>query len=259
MIGAGIAQKLLINVESGIDPIEVYFPNKTFKIGSKDAFFSKFFLMPTNSFSIYDEYDNAWVIAPMEFLEDNFPDDTIHASMVEISLTQSDKWAEVQNDLAKKLGESKLVLNRHERNQGIYQMTQIEKLLVFIILLFIMILLSLNFMGSLTMHYLEKSKNFLALLSMGATNRDLQKTYLLLGIFQGISGTLIGLTLGLLICYLQLWFGLVKMPTNSTFILQNYPIKILFKDIALICISVLLVTSFVSFLTSRLNFRNSIA
>ena len=107
---------------------------------------------------------------------------------------------------------------------------------------FILFILSLNFIGSLTMHFLEKQKDLKVLLYLGINRLQIQRIYLLIGFLQSFIGGLFGLFLGLLVLMIQYFFEIIKMPGSGTFVISAYPVEIRILDIILILGLVVLIS-----------------
>jgi lipoprotein-releasing system permease protein len=116
-----------------------------------------------------------------------------------------------------------------------------EKWAIFLILTFILIIASFNIIGSLSMLIIEKKKDILTLRNMGASNRLIQRIFLVEGWLISVIGSMTGLMLGTLVSWVQQRFGVIKLSGNGTFIIDAYPVRIELVDIALIWITVLLI------------------
>ena len=134
------------------------------------------------------------------------------------------------------VGDKFKVQTREEQNALIFSATKSEKIAVFIILCFVMIIAAFSLIASLTMLILEKRKDVFTLYSIGFTKKDVRNLFFYEGVLINILGGLIGLILGLLICYLQIWFGIVPIQES---IMESYPIEVEFMDIIYILITVI--------------------
>jgi len=132
-------------------------------------------------------------------------------------------------------GDKFKVETREEQNALIFSATKSEKIAVFIILCFVMIIAAFSLIASLTMLILEKRKDVFTLYSVGFTKKDVRNLFFYEGMLINILGGLIGLVLGLLICYLQIWFGIVPIQES---IMESYPIEVEFMDIIYILLTI---------------------
>ena len=109
---------------------------------------------------------------------------------------------------------------------------------IFFILVLILLVASFNVVGSLTMLIIEKKNDIETLRHLGARMKVIRRTFMIEGLFIALIGAIVGLLLGSLICYIQQEYGIVKLSGNSSFVIDSYPVKIVFSDIILVLISV---------------------
>jgi lipoprotein-releasing system permease protein len=121
-----------------------------------------------------------------------------------------------------------------------------EKWAVFLILAFILIIATFNVIGSLTMLIVEKKKDIDILQSLGASNSLIKRIFLIEGLLITLLGAFSGLILGFIICYLQYTFGFIKLGGAGTFVIDAYPIKILWSDF----LYVFIVVCFIGFIAA---------
>ena len=103
-----------------------------------------------------------------------------------------------------------------------------------------MLIASFNIIGSLTMLIIEKEKDIGILRSLGADNPLIRKIFVFEGWMISVFGALAGLFLGILICWLQQHFGLVKLQ-GETLIIESYPVIVKTGDIFMVLATVLLI------------------
>jgi lipoprotein-releasing system permease protein len=53
-----------------------------------------------------------------------------------------------------------------------------------------------------------------------------------------IGGAVVGLLLGLLVCWLQQTFGFLKLDSMGSFVINNYPVKMIWTDFVLVLATV---------------------
>lgn len=119
-------------------------------------------------------------------------------------------------------------------------MMKSEKLAVFMILLFILLIASFNIIGSISMLILDKKEDLSIYKAMGMTTSSIIKIFKTEGNLITLSGTLLGLVLGIIICLLQEKFGIITLGDGS-YIIDAYPVKLVFNDISIIIFTVLLI------------------
>ncbi|MCB0755224.1 MAG: ABC transporter permease [Flavobacteriales bacterium] len=231
MIGSGVAYHLSVNVNDPINTIQVYVPKRgsSATIDPSKAFNVKQ-LFATGVFSIQADFDLKYMITPISFARDLL-DHEGRVSSLELALDPKANMAEVRESLQETLGSAYVVKDRYQQNELLYKIMKSEKWAVFMILSFILMISIFNVIGSLTMLILEKKKDINILRSMGASEELIQRIFILEGIFISMIGAVGGLVLGLLVCYAQIQFELVKLSSGGNYIVQAYPVEVQPMDV----------------------------
>lgn len=134
------------------------------------------------------------------------------------------------------------VLDRFEQHADTFRIMQVEKVLAYLFLSFILVVACFNIIGSLSMLIIEKKKDVQTLRNLGATDRTLTRVFLFEGRMISAIGAVVGILLGLLLCWLQQEFGLVPMGDSSgTFVVNAYPVSVHYSDVLIVFITVLAV------------------
>jgi lipoprotein-releasing system permease protein len=117
-----------------------------------------------------------------------------------------------------------------------------EKLAVFLILAFILVIATFNVIGSLSMLIIDKRKDIVVLRSMGASNRLIKRIFLTEGMLISFSGAILGLIFGALICWIQQSYGVIPLKGGSgSFIIDAYPVQMQALDFAHVFITVFVI------------------
>lgn len=227
--GKGISYQLNINGNDGFTPVSVYAPTRGIhsSLDPENAFNKKITYV-SGVFSINDDFDYQYVLAPLAFARDLFGY-TDEISSIELSLKKGTDAKLAQTEIQKIVGAKYDVKNRDEQNELLFKTLKSEKLWTFIILVFILIVATFNVIGSLTMLILEKKKDISILWDMGASVKTIRSIFLIEGILITFIGALSGLLLGALICWLQLHFKLVRF--NQGYVVDAYPVSMQVMDI----------------------------
>ena len=160
-------------------------------------------------------------------------------SGVEIRLKDSctaDKAAALVGEISDRLGPGFEVKDRFGQNPSLYKMMRYEKLAIFSILIFIVIIVAFNIFGSLTMLIMEKREDIGILRAMGMQERSIKAVFTLEGWLISLLGLAAGLALGIGAALIQQHFGIMKMPGN--FIVQAYPVILSAGDVIITAVSV---------------------
>jgi ABC-type lipoprotein release transport system permease subunit len=238
VFGYGVAAKLgLFNLRTD-EPVLVNVPKREGKVSASNpaASINTLSLLPSGVFEVEKSFDDTYVFASIGFVR-NLLDRESQASAIEIKLKPATDFNNARKTVASVVGESLQVKTRHQQNEALYRMMKSEKLIVYSILVLIVIILSFNISGSLSMLITEKKDDIATLKSMGASDKLIRKIFLSVGLMIAFAGIVAGLLIGLSICLLQQHFGLLKLPGNSLLI-DAYPVKVLLTDLILVIVSV---------------------
>lgn len=256
IVGRGAAYYLNANL-AHFDPIQVFMPRRGRlpTISTASAFSTKS-IMPSGVFAIEQEFDTQYILAPIEFTR-NLLNYTNEVTSIEIKLKEDATLHRAQEEIQTLLGPQFKVLNRFQQNESLYRTMKSEKLAIGLILSLILIIASFNIIGSLSMLIIDKRKDVETLRSLGADNDMIQKVFMTEGLLISFAGTIIGAVMGIIICWLQIQFKLVKLQGTGGFIIDAYPVDIQPLDIAGILILVIAIAYLaarfpVRFITQRI-------
>ncbi|MCF8464110.1 MAG: FtsX-like permease family protein [Flavobacteriales bacterium] len=253
LIGSGVAYHLSANVNDPINPLQIYVPKRsTSSIDPSKAFNIKQ-IYATGVFSIQADFDLKYVITPINFARELL-DHEGRVSSLELALDPKANMESVREEIQEKLGKDYLVKDRFQQNEILYKIMKSEKWAVFMILSFILMISIFNVIGSLTMLIIEKKKDINILRSMGASEQLIQRIFILEGIFISMIGAVGGLILGLLVCWAQIQFEVIKLNSGGNYIVQSYPVEVQAMDV----LSVFLVVGTIGLLAAWLPVRKII-
>ena len=232
VVGAGLARDIQLSPRF-VTPLEIYYPDRNRPLSALNPLQSlrSVKTRPTGVVSVNANLDGSLVLVPIETMR-TLLDMEEGASGVEIRLSQdltSHARAAFQKELEALLGPQLRVLDRYHQNESVYKMMRYEKLAIYLILIFVVIIISFNVFSSLTMLIIEKKPDIGTLFSLGATEGTVRKIFILEGSLVTLAGMGIGLVAGVALTLLQQHFGLIKMPGN--FSLTAYPVVLQVSDL----------------------------
>jgi len=242
VLGAGIAQNLRVNT-GFMTPLEVYFPSRTQRVSLSDptASLRKVKLFPAGTISLEKEFDESYVYMPIEALR-KLLERSGEVSMLEVRIRpeyigpSGSISRQLQGELSTLFGQDCVVKNKYQQNESLYKMMTYEKLAIYLILLFVVLIISCNVFGSLSMLIIEKQDDIEILRSMGADSTMINRIFTTEGWMISLLGAAAGVILGILVCLAQQHLHLVKMPGN--FIVSYYPVHMQVLDIVAVFVSV---------------------
>lgn len=182
------------------------------------------------------EFDAATVIMNLETARRLLEYDT-QANSLLIQVAPGAKTANVKAALAEKLGSGYKVTDRQESQTLHYRMMSIEKWITFLLLSFILLIASFNIISTLCMLIVEKRANIHTLRSYGASLPFIRRIFFWESVIVCLTGSISGLLAGVALCLLQIHFGLITIPVDTSRMLMSaYPVSINPYDLLLIFI-----------------------
>jgi lipoprotein-releasing system permease protein len=251
-LGQGVAIGLSLSSSNSLYPLTVYIPNRLSLpdlINSANAF--KILNINVSSvFSVQQDVDSKYVLVPISFARELLSYEK-EVSAIEIYLQPNVSNSNFQKTLQNKFGQKFQIKNKEQQHELLYKIMKSEKWAVFFILVFILIVASFNVIGSLTMLIIDKKKDIAILKSMGASMQSIKNIFLLQGMLISAYGAIGGIITGLIICFIQEKFGVIGLGTGGSFVIDAYPVKIIWLDMVYVLITVLIIGLLASLIASR--------
>ncbi len=238
VVGLGVGYHLAIGLNF-LNPINIYVIKRTGNVSvNPEHAISRKFIFPSGLFSIEQEINSRYLLVPLDFARELLQYST-EVSAIELRLKEGMDKSLAQQEIQEILGDEFRVKNRNQQNELFYKIMKAEKLAIFFILTFILIIASFNIIGSLTMLILDKKGDIDTLDSLGASASLIKRIFLIEGWLISITGAVIGIILGSLISWLQQEYGLIKLSGSGSFIIDAYPVMFQFMDVVKVFFTVL--------------------
>jgi ABC-type lipoprotein release transport system permease subunit len=241
-VGAGLAHEMGIRAHF-LSPIEIYYPSRTRRISMANpaASIESINIWPSCLFSVNSDIDHDLIILPIEQMREllEYKDEVSAVEIRTMDGTSAKDQQKLQEEIASRLGPDFKVRNRFQQNESLYKMMKYEKMAIYMILIFVIIIIAFNIFGSLTMLMIEKREDIMTLRSMGAGESLIRRIFILEGWMISLSGLAAGMILGIGFSLLQQHFGFIKMPGH--FVVQAYPIILSWSDILITAVGVALI------------------
>ena len=198
-----------------------------------------------------NKYDRDRIITSIYFARQLFDQDGMLSSL-QLRLKPGTDLSTAKREIKAAAGEKFRVLDRFEQQADTFRIMQIEKVLAYVFLTFILIVACFNIISSLSMLIIDKKNDINTLHNLGANDRQIQSIFLYEGRIISAVGALIGIGLGLALCGLQQAFGFVKMGESSgTFIVNAYPVSVHYWDVLVVFITAILIGWAASWIPAR--------
>ncbi len=228
-----------------VDPLLVFAPKRNVRvnIANPSAAFNQDYLFSPGAVFVVNQqkYDSRYILTSLNFARRLFNYDT-EVSAIELKLKPGSNTDAVQKKMENILGDRFVVQNRYEQQADVFRIMEIEKLISYLFLTFILAIACFNVIGSLSMLILDKREDVQTLRNLGADDRLISRIFLFEGRLISLFGAVIGIDIGLLLCFLQQHFGLISLGGgNGSFVVDAYPVSVHATDIILIFTTVIAV------------------
>jgi lipoprotein-releasing system permease protein len=235
--GLGVANYLGMRLNF-VSHLSIYIPDRKARISAnpENAFIRKYIYL-SGIFAVEQEFDSKYIFLPIDFMREMLGY-TTEVTSIEVRMKDNADAKKTQNQIRKVMGDNFLVQNRYEQQEMFYKVMKAERLAIFVILTFILIIASFNIIGSLTMLIIEKERDIAILKSLGANNRLIKRIFIYEGWMISFIGTILGLILGFLLCIAQEKFGIVKLG-GETLLINTYPVQMQVADFFVVAATVL--------------------
>lgn len=187
------------------------------------------------------KYDNNYLITSIDFARRLFERQGLITSL-ELKLKSGVSTSQAVKELQQIAGPHYKVLDRYAQQEDVFKIMNIEKVMAYLFLTFILLIACFNIVGSLSMLIIDKKKDVETLRNLGADDRQIRQIFLFEGRMISLFGATIGVVLGLLLCWGQRTFGWLKLGNSSgNFIIDAYPVSVHGWDILLVFATVIVV------------------
>lgn len=230
-----------------LDPLEVFAPKRGSRINvaSPASSFNSDYLHSSGLvFAVNQQkYDASYILTSLAFARNLFQYDT-EVSSVDLKLKEGSNIYKVQENISQLLGEDFRVQNRYEQQADTFRIMEVEKLISYLFLSFILLIACFNVIGSLSMLIIDKRADVVTLRNLGANDETIKRIFLFEGCLISFMGALVGVVLGVALCLVQQEFGLISLGSGDSagaFVIDAYPVSVHVGDVVLVLCTVLLV------------------
>ena len=244
VIGIRLAQDLGTGV-TWQDYLQIYAPQREGQYDASnptDAFVKDSLVSPGALFQVkQSKYDQGYIITSIDFARRIFNRQG-EVTSLELRMKPGVDIDNAKEEIQAILGDKYKVLDRYEQQADTFNIMRIEKLFAYVFLTFILMVACFNIIGSLSMLIIDKKNDVITLRNLGATDGQIRRIFLFEGRMISAAGAVIGIVLGLILCWLQQTYGLVQLGDQAgNFVVNAYPISVHPEDILLIFLTVILV------------------
>lgn len=244
IVGIRLAQNLGIGAQwDGF--LKIYAPKKEGQLDMTnpgDGFVVNSLNSPGVLFAVKQaKYDKNYIITSISFARNLFGQQGM-LSDLELRLKPGSNLDAVKAEMQQIAGNKYKVLDRFEQQEDTFKIMSIEKMIAYIFLTFILVVACFNIIGSLSMLIIDKKNDVVTLRNLGANDKQITRVFLFEGRMIAVIGAVIGIGLGLLLCFLQQQYGFVRLgDSEGSFIVDAYPVSVHYSDVAIIFVTVIAV------------------
>ena len=227
-----------------VDPLQVYAPKRNVRVNmaNPSASFNRDYLFSPGVVFVVNQqkYDGQYILTSLDFAR-RLLDYTTEVSAIELKLKPGSNISVVKEKIGKALGDGFVIRNRYEQQEDVFRIMEIEKLVSYLFLTFILVIACFNVIGSLSMLILDKKEDVNTLRKLGADDRLVSSIFLFEGCMISFYGAIIGIILGLVLCWVQMAYGIVSLGGGSAagnFVVDSYPVSVHLEDVIVIFITV---------------------
>ena len=226
-------------------PLKIYAPKREGQLNMAnptDGFVEDELYSPGVLFSVKQaKYDKSYIVTSIGFARNLFGQQGM-VSALELRLKPGTDFDAAKEKIRQMAGGKYTVKDRFEQQEDTFRIMKIEKLIAYIFLTFILAVACFNIIGRLSMLIIDKKADVATLRNLGASDKQIVRIFLFEGRMISAIGAVLGIAVGLLLCWLQQTYGLVGLGRSSgSFIIDAYPVSVHPEDVALIFVTVLAV------------------
>lgn len=244
--GWDITNKLGFDIYDLTKIIRLYAPRPgTGQLLSIREAFKSMKVVNSGIFQINDNLNNSLIFTSIDNAKYLLGISASEVSSVEIITTERANLKQINSELNNLFGSKIVIKDRAQLNGALYKMLKTEQLVVYLIFTLILIIALFNIVGSIVMMILEKKENLKTLFNIGATKRIVQKVFFLHGLLITFFGGLAGLSLGIIVIFVQQYFELVLITPTLP-----YPVILSWINILISFATIFILGSIASLLAS---------
>ncbi|MDC1400729.1 ABC transporter permease [Polaribacter sp.] len=243
VIGNGISYKLSLGVLNFGKPLEIYVPKPGVRFMTANNAFSKVNVQIVGTYSGTEDFANKYVFVNSLMAREllNFESNRITA--MELKLVKDADADAVERRLQKQLGTAYQVKTKAQLNELYYKVINTENFVSYLIFTLIVIIALFNVIGAIIMMIIEKKSNLKTLFNLGVTIKEIKRIFVLQGFLLTFFGMLIGLSIGVVLVFLQQAFGWFKIVGE-----MPYPIEFRFSNLFIVIFTI----TILGFLASKI-------
>ena len=237
VVGLGISNLLGVTTNNYRNPVEVLVPKVNVRsanqVGLNKSYFNKKNIVLSGVYNVNEDLDKKYVFTDYRLVQDLLGKDSLQFSGINFKFDSNANETRIRNQISEILGDNIVLKNRQEQNSSLHKMLNTENLVTYLIFTLVLIIALFNVVGAITMMILDKQQNSKTLYHLGTTIKELQRIYFVQGALVTAIGGLVGVFIGSLLIWSQLFFGWVTIGPIE------YPVEYNFINVLLVLATII--------------------
>lgn len=186
------------------------------------------------------KYDDELMLVSLALARELFEYDSLTVTALQLKVAPGTKIKEAKRYLASLFHEPMQIQDRYEQQQDFFRIVRVEKLLSVVMMAFILLIACFNCIGSLSMLIIDKQADIAILHGLGADTHTIRRIFLYEGWLINALGALLGTIIGVALCLIQQYWGILKLGNGTDYVLSAYPVTVVWSDIVIVLVVVTL-------------------
>ena len=194
------------------------------------------------------EFDAAYGFVSLDFAERLLG--KTNPDLIELRVADITNAPAIADRLVDELGSDYVSQDWADMNQTLFSALWLEKMAISIAIGLIVMVAALQIVASLILLVMEKSRDIAILKTMGTSSRRVMVIFMLQGLIIGLTGTAVGASLGLALCWVFDRYRLIRIPMD-VYQVAYVPFVVQPLDIAIVIISAVVICFLATIYPSR--------
>ena len=228
--GSGISYNLSFGVLDYLKPLSIYVPKPgKGQASSPKGYYNSAYVNNVGLFNINEELNNEYIFSDISLAKAllNFNENQLTA--LELNLNSNTDESDTRAKLQAAYPNRFLIKNRAQLNDALFKMLNTENLAIYLIFTLVIIIALFNVIGAIIMMILDKKKSLNTLFNLGTEPKTIRSIFFWQGSLMTIFSGIIGVTIGLIVVFLQQTFELVMLTPEL-----SYPVRLDFLNILIV-------------------------
>ena len=233
VLGNGISRKLSLGILNFGEPLSILVPKPGIGFINPNNAFYKVDVQIVGLYSGTEDFENKFVFVSINDAKKLLKFKENQVTGIELKLIENTDVDLFSEKLQEQLGNQFKVQTKEQLNEVFYKVINTENIVSYLIFTLIVIIALFNVIGAIIMMIIDKKSNLKTLFSLGTTIKEIKKIFVVQGFLMTFLGMLIGLTLAIILVFMQQRFGLFMITQNLP-----YPVEFRFSNLCIVIFTI---------------------